>query len=132
MTGGAHQVAPVLVQRACAALDTRLVTPVCEFWRAFLSRTLQLARSPTEGSERSNHANRSFGMSFDHQIFVPSWCDWVCPIDPQCPHALKHRLGTAGVRSPRDATSMRAMMHGHNRATLRRMARMTTAYATRI
>lgn len=78
MAGGAL-VAPALVQQACGTLEGRLVLHVCQFWRVFLSRTLQLARSPQDHSDNSSAATRCYGMSFDHHVFVPTWCDWVRP-----------------------------------------------------
>eukprot|EP00892_Ulva_mutabilis_P006295 jgi/Ulvmu1/4037/UM019_0014.1 len=70
-------VAPASVQRACGTLEGRLVAVVCHFWRVFLSRTLQLARSPHDRSDIGSAASCCFGMSFDHHVFVPTWCDWV-------------------------------------------------------
>lgn len=76
-------VAPASVQQACSTLEGRLVAVVCHFWRVFLSRTLQLARSPHDRSDHGSAASRCYGMSFDHHVFVPTWCDWVSP--PTCP-----------------------------------------------
>lgn len=85
--------APALVQRACTALEARFVSAVCQFWRVFLQRTLQLAHSPQDARDRSRITSRCFGMSFDHHIFVPTWCDWVrrAPVARSIQHTAKHK-----------------------------------------